>query len=106
MTWLPEFLDKWFLDDRSIVYEALGQVSSKSASVKKNQKFPICVRTPPPLIFVGSDSKVVPYVLRHLDLLQVWGSVWNDLLLLHNYCVTISECLKVTFVWVKAKKFV
>ena len=44
-------------------------------------------------------------MLRHLDLLQVWGSVWSDLLVLHNYCVIISGCQKVTFLGVEADKF-
>ena len=35
----------------------------------------------------------------------VFGSVWSDLLVLHNYCVMIFECQKVTFLGVKAKKF-
>ena len=34
----------------------------------------------------------------------VFGSVWNDQLILHNYCVIISECQKVTFIGVKANK--
>ena len=34
----------------------------------------------------------------------VFGSVWRDQLVLHNYCVIISECQKVTFMGVKAKK--
>ena len=33
----------------------------------------------------------------------VFGSVWSDLLVLHNYCVIISECQKVTLMEVKAK---
>ena len=35
----------------------------------------------------------------------VFGSVWSDLLVLHNYCVIISGCQKVTFWGVEAKKF-
>ena len=35
----------------------------------------------------------------------MFGSVWSDLLVLHNYCVIISECQKVTFLGVEAKKF-
>ena len=27
----------------------------------------------------------------------VVGGVWSDLLVMHNYCVIISECQKVTF---------
>ena len=34
----------------------------------------------------------------------VVDSVWSDLLVLHNYCVIISDCRKVTFVGVEAKK--
>ena len=36
----------------------------------------------------------------------VFGSVWSDLLVLHNYCVIISECQKVNFLVVEAKKMV
>ena len=36
----------------------------------------------------------------------MFGSVWNDLLVLKNYCVIISECQKVTFLVVEAKKIV
>ena len=32
----------------------------------------------------------------------VFGSVWSDLLVLHNYRVIISECQKMTFLVVKA----
>ena len=32
-------------------------------------------------------------------------SVWSDLLVLHNYCVIISECQKVTFLGVELNKF-
>ena len=32
--------------------------------------------------------------------------MWSDLLVLHNYCVIISECQKVTFLVVEAKKIV
>ena len=42
--------------------------------------------------------------VKDLDTLQVCGSVWSDQLVLHNYCVIISECQKVTFVGVEAKK--
>ena len=34
----------------------------------------------------------------------VFGSVWSDLLVLHKYCVIISESQKVTCVGVKTKK--
>ena len=34
----------------------------------------------------------------------VFGSVWGYLLVLHNYSVIISECQKVTFLGVKARK--
>ena len=34
----------------------------------------------------------------------VFGSVWSDLLVLHNYCVIISEFQKVTFSVVEANK--
>ena len=34
----------------------------------------------------------------------VFGSVWSDLLVLHNYCVIISGCQKVTFLGVEANK--
>ena len=34
----------------------------------------------------------------------VFGSVWSDLLVLHNYCVIISEFQKVTFLVVEANK--
>ena len=27
----------------------------------------------------------------------MFGSVWSDLIVLHNYCVIIAECQKVTF---------
>ena len=32
------------------------------------------------------------------------SSVWSNLLVLHNYCVIISECQKVNFLVVEAKK--
>ena len=44
--------------------------------------------------------------LRHLTSMLVFGSVWSDLLVLHNYSVIISECQKVTFLVVEAKKIV
>ena len=34
----------------------------------------------------------------------VFGSVWSDQLVLHNYCVIISECQKETFMGVKGKQ--
>ena len=34
----------------------------------------------------------------------MFGSVWSDQLVLHNYCVIISECQKETFMGVNAKK--
>ena len=34
----------------------------------------------------------------------MFGSVWSDQLVLHNYCVIISECQKETFMGVKATK--
>ena len=42
--------------------------------------------------------------LRHLTSMLVFGSVWSDLLVLHNYGVILSEYQKVTFLGVKAKK--
>ena len=36
----------------------------------------------------------------------VFGSVWSDQLVLHNYYVIISEYQKETFMGVKAKKLV
>ena len=42
--------------------------------------------------------------LRHLTSMLVVGSVWSALLVLHNYGVIISECQKVTFWGVKARK--
>ena len=34
----------------------------------------------------------------------MFSSVWSDLLVLHNYCVIISECQKVTFLGVEVKQ--
>ena len=34
----------------------------------------------------------------------MFGSVLSDLLVLHNYCVIISECQKVKILVVEAKK--
>ena len=34
--------------------------------------------------------------------MEVFGSVWSDLLVMHNYHVFISECQKVTVVGVEA----
>ena len=42
--------------------------------------------------------------LRHLTSMLVFGSVWSDLLVLHNYGVIISECQKVTFWGGQGKK--
>ena len=43
--------------------------------------------------------------LRHLTSMLVFGSVWNDLLVLHNYGAIISECQKVTFLGGQGKNF-
>ena len=46
--------------------------------------------------------------MKDLDTLQVcgiFGSVWSDQLLLHNYCVIISDCQKETFMGVKEKNW-
>ena len=45
--------------------------------------------------------------MKDLDTWQVWevfGSVLSDPLVLHKYSVIISECQKVTFLEVEAKK--
>ena len=46
--------------------------------------------------------------MRHLDYkyVVVFGSVWSDLLVMHNYCVIISEYQKVTLLGVEANKSV
>ena len=36
--------------------------------------------------------------------MEVFGSVCSDLLVLHNYCVILSECQKVTFFDGRGKK--
>ena len=43
----------------------------------------------------GSTATMLPQIV------EVW---WSDLLVLHNYCVIISEFQKVTFLVVEANK--
>ena len=42
--------------------------------------------------------------IRHLTSMLVFGSVLSDPLVLHKYSLIISECQKVTFLEVEAKK--
>ena len=49
------------------------------------------------ILFSTEGLQGVGGLLGLLTSMLVFGSVWSDLLVLHNYSVIISECQKLTF---------